>query len=133
MHQDYQSTALTVQPTQIQTKILQATFVADKQLERGGHDFTKADLIAIVLNLQPTLVPHVDEVGSLSCNDLRAKIRSIVFDPVKLLAQAQGQAQAQSQAQTNNQDIVVNSQALVTIPKKVADPTVSSAISLVFA
>lgn len=76
---------LSAATTQRAAQLLQVTLIADQQLNRGGQEFTKADLIAIVLALEPQLVAHTNEISSLSCIDLRCKIRSVVFDPLRFM------------------------------------------------
>lgn len=63
--------------------VLAAAAVADTQLARQGGELTKADLVAVVLALQPDLVAKAERVAGLTCSDLRAKIRSVVFDPAR--------------------------------------------------
>ncbi len=61
--------------------IITATKVAIRQLGRDGAQFTKADLVAIVLALEPRLRKIVAGLDAYTCEDLRAKIRTIIFDP----------------------------------------------------
>ncbi len=61
--------------------IITATKVAIRQLERDGAQFTKADLVAIVLALEPRLRKNVAGLDAYTCDDLRAKIRTIIYDP----------------------------------------------------
>lgn len=50
------------------------------QLERRGNALTKADLVALLLKLEKRDERDVMYYQSLSCNDLRAAIRLMVYD-----------------------------------------------------
>ncbi len=75
------STALINPQTKMLQDVLQATMVGEAQLNRGGAAFTKPDLVAILLCLEPSMMTHRDSVNALSCEDIRTKIRLIIFDP----------------------------------------------------
>lgn len=55
--------------------------VASQQLERKGANLTKSDLLAIIINLEPTA--EINSLNKLSVTDLNAMIRNIVYDPVR--------------------------------------------------
>lgn len=70
-------------------KVLQAVQVASNQINRGGDNFTKDDMIAILLFLQTctsgqNMFVHTEAARAMTRNDLVANIRTIVFDPVKI-------------------------------------------------
>lgn len=50
-------------------QVLQATLIAEEQLDRGGKNLTKADLVAIIVNLQSALIPHLTSLNQLSCDN----------------------------------------------------------------
>lgn len=52
------------------------------QLDRGGKVLTKLDLMAVVIALDPTIGP----IDNLTVSDLNSTIRSIVYDPQRILA-----------------------------------------------
>jgi ribosomal protein L17 len=55
--------------------------VASQQLDKKGGNMTKTDLLAIIINLEPT--SNIDSLNKLSVTDLNAMIRNIVYDPVR--------------------------------------------------
>ncbi len=60
---------------------------AKQQLNRGGGPLTKADLVAIVVALKPELrsADSVAQLEVLNTSDLNSMIRSIVYDPSRVL------------------------------------------------
>jgi len=66
--------------------VLAATVIAEKQLQREGHQFVKTDLIAILIALDPTLRVNVHKLDGYSCDDLRAKIRMLVYNPLRQMS-----------------------------------------------
>ena len=63
-----------------------ATETAKKQLDRSGDSFVKADLIAIVIALQPEMKYKVDKLQEMRLSDLNVLIRSIIYDPNRILS-----------------------------------------------
>lgn len=64
---------------------LSATEKAKAQLDRSGDALVKADLIAIVLVLEPSMVNRMSKLQEMRVTDLNALIRSIIYDPHRLL------------------------------------------------
>lgn len=69
--------------------MLQATFIAKNQLNRGGSALTKADLVAILTFCKAAISKDTPEriaenASQLSVNEITMAIRTIVFDPVKI-------------------------------------------------
>ena len=64
---------------------LSATEKAKAQLDRSGDALVKADLIAIVLVLEPSMVNRMSKLQEMRVADLNALIRSIIYDPHRLL------------------------------------------------
>lgn len=73
-----------VRAEQIST-VVQLTETAKWQLDRGGNNLTKADLIAIILALEPQYRKDYRSIGELTTSDLNAMIRSLIYDPNRLL------------------------------------------------
>jgi hypothetical protein len=63
-----------------------ATETAKTQLDRSGDSLIKADLIAIVIALQPDMKYKVDKLNDMRLSDLNVLIRSIIYDPSRILA-----------------------------------------------
>jgi hypothetical protein len=82
-----QSTAL------IQAKdlvaMIKVTETAKSQLDRGGGVLTKPDLIAIIVALQPAMRNDIARLESLTVSDLNSMIRSIIYDPSRVMQPAQ--------------------------------------------
>lgn len=55
--------------------------IANQQLDKKGSNLIKTDLLAIVINLEPT--SNIDELNKLSIPDLNAMIRNIIYDPIR--------------------------------------------------
>lgn len=53
---------------------------AKLQLERGGNQFTKADLIAIIVALDAGKISLMEDLQKLRISDLNSIIRSIIYD-----------------------------------------------------
>lgn len=53
---------------------------AKNQLERGGEQFTKADLIAIIIALDSSKLSLIENLQKLTNNDLHKMIRVIIYD-----------------------------------------------------
>jgi hypothetical protein len=69
--------------------MLQATFVAKQQLNRGGGALTKPDLVAVLTFCKAAISQDSPEkiaenAAQLPVSDLIVAIRTIVFDPVKI-------------------------------------------------
>ena len=65
------------------SKVIQISETAKHQLQRGGANLTKADLIAIILRLGAhSDVPSLDNLQSLTMGDLIVMIRLLIYDPV---------------------------------------------------
>jgi hypothetical protein len=63
---------------------LSATEKAKAQLDRNGDPLVKADLIAIAIALDQTLIARMSELENMRVSDLNALIRSIIYDPKRL-------------------------------------------------
>ena len=68
--------------------IIGAAAVADRQLQRSGAGFTKDDDIAILLVLEPSLRSQHAAVAQQTVENLRAKIRTLVYDPERFVGSA---------------------------------------------
>jgi hypothetical protein len=64
---------------------LSATEKAKSQLDRNGDPLVKVDLIAIAIALEPTLKSRMSRLHEMRVSDLNALIRSIVYDPRRLM------------------------------------------------
>jgi len=64
-----------------------ATETAKKQLDRSGDSLVKADLIAIVIALQPEMKYKVDKLQEMRLSDLNVLIRSIIYDPSRIFSE----------------------------------------------
>jgi len=62
-------------------KIVSITETAKNQLQREGGPLTKADLLAIVIALDPVYQKHLDTLEKNTTKDLNALIRTIIYDP----------------------------------------------------
>jgi len=65
--------------------MLQIGETAKTQLDRGGNALTKSDLIAILIALDPKLRKDLVQLHGLTNSDLTAMIRSIIYDPSRIL------------------------------------------------
>lgn len=65
--------------------LIKITDKAKSQLDRGGNALTKADLVAIVIALQPEMRPKLAEVENMTTSDLNCMIRSVVYDPTRVI------------------------------------------------
>jgi hypothetical protein len=59
-------------------QILQATCVANNQIQRGGDNFTKPDLIAIIMCIKRN--QNLEALQSLTCSELRSVIRNQIYN-----------------------------------------------------
>lgn len=64
---------------------LHVTEKAKTQLEREGASLVKADLIAILVALEPTLKSSMGKMDEMRVTDLNAMIRSIIYDPKRIM------------------------------------------------
>ena len=81
-----QSTAL-IQAKDV-VAMIKVTETAKNQLDRGGGVLTKTDLIAIIVALQPEMRNDIARLESVTVSDLNSMIRSIVYDPSRVLGAA---------------------------------------------
>lgn len=65
--------------------MIKVSETAKKQLDRNGDALTKADLVAIVIALQPDSKSKLRELEQLRVSDLNTMIRSIIYDPSRLM------------------------------------------------
>lgn len=72
-------------PTSDLATVFQITETAKNQLDRGGSNLTKSDLIAIILALEPQYRKQFKQMGELTTSDLNAMIRNIIYDPNRIL------------------------------------------------
>jgi hypothetical protein len=82
-----QSTAL-IQAKDV-VAMIKVTETAKNQLDRGGGVLTKPDLIAIIIALQPAMRNDIGRLESITVSDLNSMIRSIIYDPSRVVNQAQ--------------------------------------------
>lgn len=64
---------------------LQIGETAKTQLNRGGNALTKSDLVAIVIALDNTYRAQLVQLNQLTISDLNCMIRSIIYDPSRIL------------------------------------------------
>ncbi len=61
---------------------------AMKQLDRGGKNLIKADLVAIIITLKPNYITMINELQQkMTVDDLNTLIRNIIYDPEFILTQ----------------------------------------------
>lgn len=84
--------------------VLKVTETAKTQLDRGGNALTKADLVAIIVALQPAMQANIARLESLTISDLNSMIRNIIYDPSRVIgAQVKNTAiVSEKQPQKNN-------------------------------
>jgi hypothetical protein len=82
-----QSTAI-IRPKDV-VAMIKVTETAKNQLDRGGGVLTKPDLIAIIIALQPEMRNDIARLESVTVSDLNSMIRSIIYDPSRVMHQAQ--------------------------------------------
>ena len=68
--------------------MIKVTETAKNQLDRGGGVLTKPDLIATMVALQPEMRNDIARLESVTVSDLNSMIRSIVYDPSRVLGAA---------------------------------------------
>jgi hypothetical protein len=78
------------------------TETAKKQLNREGGPFTKADLIAIVIGLDPSYASNIDSLNHYVIKDLNVLIRTIIYDPMRYMNTPNENVQQSNQNQTFN-------------------------------
>jgi hypothetical protein len=66
-------------PTDIKA-VFSITETAKSQLEKGGSQFTKADLISIAIALDPSKLSKIEDLKQLRITDLISIIRTIIYD-----------------------------------------------------
>ena len=82
-----QSTAL-IQAKDV-VAMIKVTETAKNQLDRGGGVLTKPDLIAIIVAFQPAMRNDIARLESLTVSDLNSMIRSIIYDPSRVVSNSQ--------------------------------------------
>lgn len=60
--------------------IFSITETAKSQLEKGGSQFTKPDLISIAIALDPSKLSKIEDLKQLRITDLISIIRTIIYD-----------------------------------------------------
>lgn len=78
------------------------TETAKKQLNREGGPFTKADLIAIVIGLEPSYASNIESLNHYVIKDLNVLIRTIIYDPMRYMNTPNENVQQSNQNQTFN-------------------------------
>lgn len=68
--------------------MIKVSETAKKQLDRGGNALTKSDLIAVLVALQPSMKRDIAKLESVTISDLNSMIRSIIYDPSRVLGTA---------------------------------------------
>lgn len=86
--QNVQSNALTVinanETDQLLNQMLPDTLqIAEHQMKRKGSQLTKADLIAIIIAIEPNQGTRMYQLQTLNVYDLNFMIRSIIYNPDK--------------------------------------------------
>ena len=79
------------------------TETAKKQLNREGGPFTKADLIAIVIGLEPSYASNIESLNHYVIKDLNVLIRTIIYDPMRYMNTPNENVQQSNQNQNQNQ------------------------------
>jgi hypothetical protein len=64
--------------------MVKVTETAKAQLDRGGGVLTKADLIAVIVCLEPSMKHQIPMLEGMRVVDLNAVIRSIIYDPKRV-------------------------------------------------
>lgn len=78
------------------------TETAKKQLNREGGSFTKADLIAIVIGLEPSYASNIESLNHYVIKDLNSLIRTIIYDPSRYMNTSSVNVQQNNQDQQFN-------------------------------
>lgn len=65
--------------------VIKVSEKAKTQLDRGGSALTKADLIAVLISLQPENRNKIAQIETLTVSDINSMIRSIIYDPSRLI------------------------------------------------
>ena len=65
--------------------VIKVSEKAKSQLDRGGAVLTKADLIAVLIALQPENRNKIAQIETLTVSDINSMIRSIIYDPSRLI------------------------------------------------
>jgi hypothetical protein len=84
------------------------TETAKKQLNREGGPFTKADLIAIVIGLEPSYASNIESLNHYVIKDLNVLIRTIIYDPMRYMNTPNENVQLDNQNQNQNQNQTFN-------------------------
>jgi hypothetical protein len=84
--------------------MIKVTETAKTQLDRGGNVLTKADLIAVIIALQPSLRSNIAHLESVTVSDLNSMIRNIIYDPSRVMGStaAKETAFVKNEAPKNN-------------------------------
>lgn len=81
------STAITT--TQDVVQMIKISETAKHQLDRGGGVLTKSDLVAILIALEPRMRANLNQLNETRVSDLNTAIRSIVYDPKRIVGTSQ--------------------------------------------
>ena len=82
-----------------------------QQLDRGGEKFTKSDLIAIIIALEPSYSTKIDVIELYTVNDLNAIIRVIIYDPLRYVNSITSNINTNiSSTLTTNQNLTITDQ-----------------------
>lgn len=66
--------------------MVKVTETAKAQLDRGGGVLTKADLVAVIVGLDPSMRDQIPTLEAMRVIDLNAVIRSIIYDPKRIVS-----------------------------------------------
>jgi hypothetical protein len=66
--------------------MVKVTETAKAQLDRGGGVLTKADLVAVIVGLEPSMRDQIPMLEAMRVIDLNAVIRSIIYDPKRIVS-----------------------------------------------
>jgi len=93
---------MSVVDTEKMKQYLQITTTATEQLKRDGKQFTKKDLIAILIALSPERIHHLHELDNMNVSDLIVMIRCIIYDPLRYINTSNSNYQQLSKNQNEN-------------------------------
>jgi len=68
--------------------MIKITEKAKHQLDRVGSVLTKSDLVAIIIALKPEMNTKISQLESLTVSDLNSMIRTIIYDPSRVVHNA---------------------------------------------
>jgi hypothetical protein len=85
MKQQVESSLVPYQHNYIQTSYTNLIDIGIAQLDRSSKNLIKADLIAILIVLEPQSAHNLIELQQMTIPDLNMKIRSLIYDPMFIM------------------------------------------------